>query len=318
MRRLLIVSSLAVLLCVPAAEAASVRPVEPAVDGVVTDGKHSVAYSPRDGVVAVAHSDGDTVEAPIPPNCLYADVEGSTVLFSCKPAYPNETAPDSVPMLYDSDTGVASYPPGLVEGLGFLAPLNDESSSYVEALGTLWITGALISSHSSGAYTTLYQPRFGTAGASTGYLPPNTVQDLDAPSHARKLCAPLLVPLDPEALGSDDPRRPFLYAKPWALTSNAKHRPVLLHCGEKKARPLPCKTCAGMTLTGPWLAWGEKKRLFVRDLRTGRTRQWTVPRTVTGIALTLDAAFVTSRHAASGPPAQASFPPATLYRAALR
>jgi len=315
MRRLLIVSSLAVLLCVPVADAASVRRVEPAMVGNVnTDGKHSVAYSPQTGVMAVAHTDGDTVEAPLPAGCDLVDVARSTVLLGCDPAYPNASRGRIVPTLYDSDTGTSSSPPGLVPGQGILSADDGESSFRLVGLGTRWITGQVTSFHGGGGSNTVYQPRFGTDGLATAYLPPDEVDDLDTADHLRRLCAPLRVPSAPQAdIAYEDPRAPFVYAKPWALTRDAKDHPILRHCGQTQARSVPCKLCTGVTLAGPWLAWGERRRLYVRNVRTGRTRQWSVPRDVHAVALTLDAVFVRSALPSKGPAY-----PSALYRAALR
>jgi hypothetical protein len=308
------------LVAVPSASASSAPRAQRvgSMDTValVGDSAHTIAYVPAVGSVAIVRTDADTVTIATPHGCGLVDAEGSTVLFGCRPAPPNEPQGQRIPLLYDADAGTYRYPPGLATS-DFATAISGETdegsqSVAVSAVGRRWIEGRI-----SGIGHEASQYDYATYLARSPFVAPKTfttdathVEDLDLVARTRALCAPLSVPNVPytdEESGSILRPAPYVYAKPWALTQDVKNRPVLQRCGRRRTTRVRCGACIGLTLAGHSLAWADGRLLVVRDLSRGRTRHWRLPTAVSPnnqLALTRDAVFV----AIYG----------TLYRADLR
>jgi hypothetical protein len=263
-----------------------------------------MAYTPRVGTLAVVHTDGDTVRRTLPSGCTLTDVLGATVELACVPLAPNDISGLQAPVLQDSGIGAYTQPLG-VAASPFLAldqdPDDEESSqAIVSWLGRRWITGWVEGYNHGGGYTSeFFLSRATGAVQYAQRLDAHQIEDAGTPTHTRTLCAPLAVPSAPPDDSVDDGvytgRAPYVYDKPWALTTDAGGRPILQRCGHRTAPLVRCGACTGVTLAGHRLGWTDGRLLVVRDLSGGRSRHWRLPAKLADgdqLLLTEDAAFV--------------------------
>jgi hypothetical protein len=274
-RRSLTIATAIVLLAMAGtapAQAAAIVLVRGATTPLMTDGHGLIVFMSSPGTVHVVdESAGTSFDADVSGGCLAPPAEivgvgGGQVLYECQVmrTTPNGTFPHDVPRLLDVATRSVQEPPGAEQLIddATAAPLGSAYALAVGAHGLLFATP----SYHAGESTEILDWHAGTTLA--GPSGASQVLDLDSPTGATALCAPLQrMPYD-SPLTFDTPAfDPYQYEPPYGVLDGPHTGLALERCGSdaklllqpwrhRKPRALKIQLASGVV---SWVV-GDAKR----------------------------------------------------------
>ncbi len=151
-------------------------------------------------------------------------------------------------------------------GLHLLADGNE--GQYIQGVGRRWLA---YESHFHSAFVRRYQLQWHEGRRIEPTRSRRAASDLDAVRGSRPLCARVLRPAV-EAW--------FSYRPPFAASEDPGDRRLRLRrCGRRAIALIGSDRASGPQLGDRFITWTRRARVYIRSLRSGRTRIWTMPRT---------------------------------------